>query len=220
MTAFETFEKLEKGILNIIRAADIYAIYILHRMRQQPVPHQSIDVILKGNGISVLNLLGTLYTADDLRELLEKGHVQEIAQQILVATHTAFEVYLKAKFDEYYRFRWNEQFPDETGSTFRSIQCAKKSYRKFFRIHLNLFEIHSYFSTPGCNFQPKSSWQAITMIDKARIEIVHRGISEKYKMNTVMDSWYPFDFTRRWVTLFDANFDAYIYEGHAYGLVK
>ena len=221
MGAFERFENLETGILNIIRAADIYTIHILHRMRQQPVPYDSIDVILKGNGISALNVLGIAYTADELRELQEKGHLREIAQQIVVATHTAFEIYLKAKFDEYYYFRFNEQWTDAKGSTFRSIQDAKKMYQRKFDIHLNLFELdHCRFSTPGCNFNPKSCWEGITTIDKARIEIVHGGVSKKYKMNTIMDSWYPFDFIRRWVALFNGNFDPYIYERLEYPLVK
>lgn len=220
MGAFETFENLETGILNIIRAADIYAIHIVYRMRQQPVPHDSIDVILKGNGISALNVLGIAYTADEMRELQDKGHLREIAQQILVATHTAFEIYLKAKFDEYYYSRFNEQYTAERRSTFRSIGDAKERYRRNLKIHLNLFEFDDYFSTPGCSFNPKSCWEGITTIDKARTEIVHGGVSKKYKINTIMDSWYPFDFIRRWVALFNGNFDPYIYERREYPLVK
>lgn len=57
-------------------------------------------------------------------------------------------------------------------------------------------------------------------IDAARHEIVHGGVSTRYQMDTIMDSWYPFEFVRRWVQLFDFNVDAYIYTGKEYPLVK
>jgi hypothetical protein len=218
MGAYETFQKLETGILNIVRAADIYAIYIIHKMRQQPISQESIDVILKGD-ISGLNLIGDLYKPEELRELQEQGHMREIAQQILVATHTALEVYLKAKFDEYYNFRFKKRFSAEQRSTFRSIQDAKRMYRRFFEIHLNLLEFQ-YYSTNRCNFAPNSCWEAILTIDAARHEIVHGGVSTRYQMDTIMDSWYPFEFVRRWVQLFNFNFDAYIYRGEEYPLVR
>ena len=58
------------------------------------------------------------------------------------------------------------------------------------------------------------------LISDARNEIAHTGKSSKYKIVTLMDSWYPFDFVRRWVACFDVNFDNLIFYNRETKLIK
>lgn len=222
--ALMVFNIQERGILNIIRAADIYAIHLLANMRSVDPDKELIARILKGNKISGYNLVATHYNDDDLIQLKEGGHLREIGQQIVVATYTALESYLIAKFVEYYRFVTSSVEPRVIINTlekirFRSLEDIKEHFSKILDIHLPSFEI-DYSIDPACSFQPKSCWDAITIISKARNEITHQGKSSSYLVSTLMDSWYPFDFSRMWVMLFDANFDFLIYQKHETHLVK
>jgi len=103
-TAFGIFQIQEKGILNIIRAADIYAIHILAKLRETEPDRDLIGRILKGNKISGYNKRSIHYGKGELTQLQKGGHLKEVGQQIIVATYTAYESYLISKFKEYYSF--------------------------------------------------------------------------------------------------------------------
>ena len=51
------------------------------------------------------------------------------------------------------------------------------------------------------------------MIEKTRNQIAHSGKSIDYKIITLMDAWYPFEFVGEWVRSFDVDFDNLIYRG-------
>lgn len=223
-TALEIFSIQEKGILNIIRAADIYAIHILAKIRAVNPNMGLITRIIRGNKISGYNLNSIHYSKDDLAQLQESGHLKEIGQQIIVATHTALESYLISKFKEYYSFLTIGVEPRIINESlkrirFRDLKEIKGHFQDIIDIHLPSFDIE-YFSDAKCSFHPKDSWEAINIINSARNEIVHQGTSNSYIVNTLMDSWYPFDFTRRWVTSFDANFNSFICDKHETHLIK
>jgi len=99
------------------------------------------------------------------------------------------------------------------------LSDIKRNFTDILDIHLPSFDI-DFFSDKECSFHPKDSWDAINILSKARNEIVHEGTSKSYVVKTLMDSWYPFDFSRRWVSLFDANFDSLIFNNHETMLVK
>jgi hypothetical protein len=73
---------------------------------------------------------------------------------------------------------------------------------------------------PDSAFKPKNTWEGIRTIEKARHKIAHEGRSVDYKVTLLPDVWDPFDFVRRWVDLFNANFDLLIYEGKTTPLIK
>jgi hypothetical protein len=223
-TALEVFNIQEKGILNIIRAADIYAIHILAKLRAVDPDRELITKILEGNKISGYNIMSIHYRADDLIQLQESGYLREVGEQIIVATYTALESYLIEKFKEYYSYLMSgvsSKILNESLKRirFRDLSDIKRNFYDFLDIHLPSFDME-YFSDEKCSFRPKDSWDAIKMISKARNEIVHQGTSRSYIVSTLMDSWYPFDFSRRWVTLFDANFDRFIYDKYETRLIK
>jgi hypothetical protein len=215
-SAIEQFHAQEQGVLGIVQASDVYALHIIANIRNTNPDMNVINSILSGKSISGLNIAGDLYTKDELRLFEKEGHFKEIGQQIIVATHTALESYLILKFREYYRHLSSSSdttLVEESLKliSFRSLEDFKKLYKKFFKIHIPSFDI-DYYSSKGCNFQPKNSWEALNLIYNARNDIVHKGYSVEYKVTSLMDSWYPFEFIRKWVTSFDANFDSYIYQ--------
>lgn len=216
LKAIEVFSEQEKGLLNIIKAADVYALHVLANIRNQEPEKDVINEIIKSNKISGLNLFGWVYKGEEIKILEKNKHLQQIGQQILLATYTAFEIYLIEKFKEYYKYlseHKDDDFIDRTIKrfSFRSLDEIKNNYFDLLRIHLPSYDV-DYESDDSSTFQPKTSWEAIKLISLARNEIAHNGYSESYKIITLMDSWYPFDFVRRWVDSFNANFDTLIYE--------
>ena len=224
-TAIEAFNIQEKGILNIIRAADIYAICLLAKFRGVDPNMEQITSILEGNRITSYNLMSMHYSKDEFIQLKEKGHFREICQQIIFQTYTMLESYLILKFKEYYFYltsKTTHKIINESLKmfNFRSLTDLKRNYNDILDIHLPSYDFDYFYSDDKCSFKPKDSWEAINIIAKARNEIAHQGISSSYIANTLMDSWYPFDFIRRWIGSFDVNFNMLIYENRETGLIK
>lgn len=65
--AIETFHKLEKGILGIINAADIYTVHVIAKHRNSEVDKDLIDRLLTANKISGHVLHSWSYTAEELK---------------------------------------------------------------------------------------------------------------------------------------------------------
>jgi len=222
--AIEIFNSLEKGILDIIKAADVYGLHLLSGIREKEPPIDTIQKIIHGNSISGLNLFDWEYS-DAERQILESsGHFRAIGQQVIMATYTAVELYLVHKFKEYFAFLLKDK-PDKLIAnslkrlSHRSLDEISKLYFDLLDIHLPSFEIEIY-STEKSIFQPKSSWDAIVLLSRARNEIAHQGESTSYRITTLMDSWYPFEFSRSWIVHFDSNFDILVYEGWETSLIK
>jgi hypothetical protein len=225
MQALSLFKELEQGILQTIKAADIYAIHLtaIHR-NSQPNQQQIIDIITS-NKISGLTLLSMFYTESEKKHFQAKGHLVNIGNQILLATYTALEFYLENKFKEYFQCHAKDVNGVKTEAllnklSFRSLDNIRDLFKDILGIYLPLFEMSSFAVDPDSLFKPKSTWDGIKTIEKARHEIAHEGKSKSYKVSLLPDVWDPFDFVRRWVDLFDANFDALIYENKISPLVK
>ena len=215
MKAIDKFHDLEKGILGIIRAADVYAYHAIAKIRNEEIDMQSINFIMSGTKISGFNIVGDTYKKDEFEILKNEEYFTAIGQQIIVASHTALETYLILKFKEYYKYIFSKSdslLVEESLKkiNYRNLKDFKEIYKTFLNIHIPSFEI-DYHSSNDCSFKPINTWEALTLIYATRNDIVHKGISINYDVSTLMDSWYPFDFVRRWVTLFDANFDSFIY---------
>ncbi len=220
----EIFNELEKGILNIIKAADIYALYVSFNIKNELPPKELIEELIKSPNVSSLTVVGDAYEEKVVKILEQEGYLKQIGQQILLATYTSLEIYLIEKFREYYKNILSDKdinFVENNLKkiTFRSIEEIKNNYYEFLKIHLPSFDT-DIFTTNKCNFLPKNAWDAIKLIADARNEIAHTGESKKYKIVTLTDSWYPFDFIRRWVDLFDVNFDMLVYDKRETGLIK
>lgn len=215
--AMEVFNKSEKGILSIINAADIYLVCLISKFRNDSsLREELINKIIEAKNISGFNLFGWLYKEEEMKFLKDEEKVKYIGQQILLAAYAALEAYLIEKFKEYYAYLLKDKedaFIEETIKrfSFRSMRDIEDNYYKLLKIHIPSFDI-DYPSDNKSNFQPKNSWEAIKLIETARHEIAHQGESKIYSVITLMDSWYPFEFTRRWVDSFNVNFDFLIYK--------
>ena len=180
-TAKAVYESVEKSILDMFKAADIYALHLLSKFRNSPPPtNDTIESIVNGSS-SLLRLTGALYTKAE-RQLLEKdGHLRSIGQQILVASYTAVELYLINKFQEFFR-NTLAGVPDAFVEasieqlSFRSLKDISKLYFNFYNIHLPSFDI-KFHTVEESNFRPNTAWQALQLLSTARNEIVHRGES-------------------------------------------
>ncbi len=218
------FEAHARGILNIIKAADIYALHIKAAYHNTEVDKELISKILKSDAISPLAFDGWSYQKNELAALEETGHMKNIGQQIIVATYTALEVYLIEKFKEYYRFLLKDRDTDIIENSlkrfsFRSLEEIKKHYKDILKIHLPSFNI-TYYRTPKCNWRPKDCWDAIITLGEARNQIAHAGSTKDYKLVTLMDAWFPFEFVCDWVRSFDVDFDNLIYRGKESAAIK
>lgn len=224
MTAIDKFRELEQGILKIIKAADIYALYLIENIKGRRPNDEIIKSIMFDNKVSSLNLFGWAYESTAMTTLKNDIHLKHIGQQILLLTYTALESYLINKFKEYYKYLIDNDSPliEKTLNRlpFRSLGEIKKHYNNLLNIHIASFELNNYYSDDKSNFHPSDSWSALRMISESRNQIAHTGDSSDYKVITLMDSWYPFDFVRRWVTSFDINFDLLIYENRETPSIK
>lgn len=217
MKAIDLFGDLEKSILHIIGAADLYAIHLLASSRKEEPNTELVQSILAGKHVSTVTVLGMPYTETERKELEESGVLRGIGSQIVLATYTALESYLINKFGEYFRFRFRGAADEIVAKvlgklSFRSLKGIAKLYKDVLDIHLPCFEIDMYFIGASSSFNPQRTWDGITAIEKARHDIAHEGKAKNYKIGILPDAWEPFEFVRRWVQLFDVNFDLLVYE--------
>ncbi len=224
MKTIEVFNKLSDGIRNIIRAADIYALHIIAKMRGEPSKEDLIESLMEGHTTSSYALYGASYKDSEIEALKKEEHLKQIGQQILLAAYASLEIYLIEKFKEYYR----DILKDRDNSfvennlkriSFRSLDEIKNNYYELLNIHLPSFDI-DYYTTDKCNFKPETTWDAMKLIEKARHDIAHSGESKNYHVVSLLDAYYPFEFVITWVQHFDTNFDSLIYEKQETSLIK
>lgn len=225
MQAMSLFKNLEQGIMQMIKAAVIYAIHLTAIHRKNTPNVQSINDIMMNDKISGLTLLSMFYSESEKKDFRTNGYLVQIGNQVLLATYTAFEFYLTNKFKEYFQHNLKEANKVNSEAilakfTFRSLDNIKDIYKDVLGIFLPQFEMDRIWVDPASSFKPKSTWVGIKTIEKARHEIAHEGKSKSYRISLLPDVWDPFDFVRRWVMLFDANFDALVYEGRTSPMVK
>lgn len=225
MKAIRLFEAHEKGILRTIKAADLYALHLLAIDRNEQPNQELIRAIITEHKISSLTMLGMGYTKSEKKKLEESGELRGIGQLILLATYTAFEDYLVNKLKEYIQLdlKGNKSELVLDHLPCRSLENIKKLYSNILDIHLTKFEMDKegkYFLEVSSPFYQKQTWESIELINKARNDIAHKGHTDKYAMHLLSYAWDAFEFVRRWVSLFDANFDHLIYEGKATSLVR
>ncbi|TLS66498.1 hypothetical protein FEF65_10035 [Mariprofundus erugo] len=217
--AFDAFVESEKGILNIVRALDLYAVHLIAQIRGQEVPRDTVEAIMSMRKICGLNISNASLTDVELSEIKRNDYFKEVGEQIVISTHSALEHYLQSKFEEYYRYHLKglpQSVVDESTKQvcrFRSLDDVKKAFTRVLGIHLPSFEIDFDFN-PESNFNPGSSWDAILQLNKKRHDVVHnKHDEESFRIETLIDSWFPFEFTRMWVTRFDHFFDHQLYDG-------
>ena len=226
--AIDKFNELEKGILEIIRAADIFTIELVQLWRGTDFAKNLIKDLLTREKISSFVIFRDSYSQEEIEYLKREPRLRSIACQIVLASYTALEVYLVNKFKEYLSFRM-KNCPQGTQGIknailktirFRDLKEIKKNYRDFIGIHIDKFEPGHFPVDYKSNFKANTWWESLLQISKARNEIAHRGISETTQLILLPDAWECFDLCRCWVNLFNINFDQYIYKNELTDYVK
>lgn len=223
--AIDKFNELEKGILEIIRAADIFTIELVQLRRGTDFAKNLIKDLLTRGKISSFVIFRDSYSQKEIEDLKREPRLRSIACQIVLASYTALEVYLVNKFKEYLSFRM-KNCPQGIKEAilkmirFRDLKEIKKNYTDFIGIHIDKFEPGHFPVDYKSNFKANTWWEGLLQIAKARNEIAHRGISETTQLILLPDSWECFDLCRRWVNLFNGNFDRYIYKNELTDYVK
>lgn len=217
MQAIRAFEKQEENIKHLLRAADIYTQHVLSSIRGKSVDLDLINKIIEKEGMSTLNYSWRWYLSlEEYEQLREEGQTRKICEEIVLAIYTAVECFLIEKFKEYLRHQLSDN-PEhlsiaiENRITFRSLDQIKKNYKDYLGIHIPSFE-PELSGIEDSWFCPKTSWEGLKMLSRARNEIAHNGSSDTYKIFYLLDAYSPLHFSSLWVALFNSNFDSMIYE--------
>lgn len=218
MSAIEAFRNQEENIKHLLRAADVYTQHVIAVMRGVEADSKLIHRIVTEGGISTLNYSWRFFLSQkEYEKLRNEGQTRKICEEIVLSIYTAIEQYLISKFKEYLKYTLSSQSDHiyeavEKRISYRSLSQIKSNYKEYLNIHLPSFEPEEGGFEESW-FQPRSSWEGVTMLSEARNEIAHEGTCKKYSIFYLIDAYAPLHFATRWVTLFDSNFDSAVYEG-------
>ncbi len=223
--ALTDFDLMCEGILFSFNAGDVYIHHLLARIEKREVDSALIENLLLGNRIS-----GQFIFREHLSESTFKAvrpHIETLANQLIVTTYSALEIYLQNKFEEFliHKLQTNERELLSTlieNLNLQSLERIRDAYKKMLNIYLDCYEIDQLFVTDNSFLDSqKTSWERIHILSKARNEIAHNGDSRRTLGEIYpSDSWNLFDFSRRWVHSFDANFNMTIYEDRKPSLIQ
>lgn len=224
MNAFKLYESLRKGIILQFEAAGIYCESLFAIINDQPIDKNHFKKLITEPVVSGLSMFEQFYKDSDFEYLEKNEKIKFLGQQILLSVYTALEIYFIEKFKEYMLFKLSNLNSSLQSTiikriSFRSIDEIKDNYFKYLDVYLPSFDIDEIYSQPRCSFQPKDAWDAISIISKARNEIAHSGITQHYKITTLLDCWYPYEFVNYYVSLFNVNFDSLIFDNQKSRLI-
>lgn len=224
--AHTAFEKNIDSIASLIRGADIYCQLVLALSRSKEIDLTVIQSIISEKKVSALTISWRFFmTKQEYEEFDQAGHLRRMCEHIVFASYVAVESYLISKFQEYFHHVFSGEPPDWrisklNGLSFRSLDEIKRQYSELLRLKIAIFEPDPGVLEEASWFRPASSWEGLLTLQKVRNELAHHGEVRSYNIFVLVDAWSAFDFVRRWVSLFDANFDAFIFEGRATKLMQ
>lgn len=225
MNALEAFKKQEENIGHLLRAADVYTQHVIASLRNDSVNDELISKIVNEGGLSTLNYSWRFFLSErEYEKLRAEGQTRKICEEIVLSIYTAIEQYLINKFKEYLVHSLSSQ-PEriylavEKRIFYRNLDQIKNNYRDYFDIHLPSFDPDEGGFEESW-FQPKTSWEGVTLLSDVRNEIAHEGTARSFNIFYLIDAYAPLHFATRWVSLFNINFDSMIYDGERYRFVK
>jgi hypothetical protein len=218
----QLFEITCGSILSLIRCADIYGIHAISLFRGESPDLPLIGRIIKEKEVS-LHAHSWQWTMrrEEYDEFDNDGHLRSMCEHIVFSSYVAVEAYLKGKFKEYFDHMYKT--PDQERQdlllkriSLPSLQEIEEQDRKYLRINLADFnhpQVSTYAEAEW--FNPTTSWQGLKQLEKCRNELAHSGRMNSARLVVLVDAMSVFQFCRRYVKLFDANYDSCIYQGRA-----
>lgn len=168
-----------------------------------------------------------------VREHLPKGDYDAtkkrlipIVNQLLVATWTIVEVYLKAKFEELLRHKYAGSDSHLIDLVLKDVNVhtfdrLKDKYVDYLSIFLTEYDLDTIFETRNRTIDSKkTSWERIRLIQEVRNDIAHNGTQTILGELYPSDLWGLFEFVRNWITSFDTNFNILFYEKRSTTVIK
>lgn len=218
----QLFEITCGSILSLIRCADIYGIHAISLFRGESPDLPLIGRIIKEKEVS-LHSHSWQWTMrrEEYDEFDNDGHLRSMCEHIVFSSYVAVEAYLKGKFKEYFDHMYKA--PDQERQdlllkriSLRSLKEFEEHYRKYLRINLAVFnhpQVSTYAEAEW--FNPTTSWQGLKQLEECRNQLAHSGRMNSARLVVLVDAMSVFQFVRRYVMLFDATYDSYIYQGRA-----
>lgn len=216
------FEITCGSILSLIRCADIYGLHAMSLFRGESPDLALIGRIIQEKEVS-LHAHSWQWTMrrEEYDEFDNDGHLRSMCEHIAFSSYVAVEAYLKGKFKEYFDHMYKA--PDQERQdlllkriSLRSLQELSEQYWKYLRIKLPDFnhpQVATYAEAEW--FNPATSWQGLKQLEEYRNQLAHSGRMNSARLVVLVDAMSVFQFCRRYVMLFDANYDSYIYHGCA-----
>jgi hypothetical protein len=218
----QLFEITCGSILSLIRCADIYGIHAISLFRGESPDLALIGRIIKEKEVS-LHAHSWQWTMrrEEYDEFDNDGHLRSMCEHIVFSSYVAIEAYLKGKFKEYFEYMYKAPDQDRQDLLMelirpRGLKGINENYKKYLRISLSDFnhpQVSTYAEAEW--FNPQSCWQGLTHLEQCRNELAHSGRMNSARLVVLVDAMSVFEFCRRYVILFDANYDSYIYCGRA-----
>lgn len=224
--AHAAFERNTESIASLICGADVYCQHLLALSRSQQPDLALIEKIITEKSISILNYSWRFcMTRQEYDEFDNAGHLRRMCEHIVFASYVALESYLISKFDEYFDHVFSGVGNEQRSYllkrlSFRNLDEIKQQYSKLLNIRIATFEPNPGVFEEAEWFQPNSSWEGLKILEKVRNELAHNGEVCSYNIFVLVDAWSAFDFVRRWVDLFEANFNVFIFDGKRTKLVQ
>jgi hypothetical protein len=156
---------------------------------------------------------------EDRDEFDKDGHLRSICEHIVFASYVAIEAYLIEKFKEYFNYIYKA--PDQRRQeflmkrfSFRSLDEINKHYSRFLGIGLAQFnhpQVSTYAEAEW--FDPSTCWEGLLKLEDCRHQLAHLGRMDSINLVVLVDAMSVYQFCRYYVSLFDANYDDFIYNG-------
>jgi hypothetical protein len=216
----QSFDQACDSILSLIRCADIYGLHAISLFRGETVDLDLIERIVKEKMVSLHAHSWRWSMREEDRDEFDKdGHLRSICEHIVFASYVAIEAYLIEKFKEYFNYMFKAPDQGRQGYlmkrfSFRSLEEINKNYSRFLGIGLAQFN-HPQVSTyaEAGWFDPSSCWEGLLKLEACRNQLAHLGRMDSVKLVVLVDAISVYLFCRSYVSLFDANYDDFIYNG-------
>lgn len=217
----QSFDQACDSVLSLIRCADIYGLHAISLFRGEIADPNLIERIIKDKEVS-LHAHSWQWTMreEDREEFDKDGHLRSICEHIVFASYVAIEAYLIEKFKEYFNHMYKA--PDQGRQelmvkrfSFRSLDEINKHYSKFLGIGLAQFnhpQVSTYAEAEW--FVPSTCWEGLLKLEACRHQLAHLGRMDSGNLVVLVDAMSVYQFCRRYVSLFDANYNDFIYKGH------
>ncbi|MBU3005379.1 hypothetical protein [Paraglaciecola arctica] len=210
MNPEQIFNKHQDSLMNLLRAADVYALLKIDDLRGTDEEIKTAKEVIAKSGSSHLIHSKHFFLSKDEQNLFEKDeYVSGVCQHVVQSCYTAIENYLTNFFIIQLKLKLNDETMSEAilkNISFRSLDWIKKHYKTFLGINLASFNHNDISTYEESWFHPRDEWNGLTILSQVRNEIAHEGYCKSYSIHYPVDAYAVIHFIKRWVMFFDIKY--------------